>query len=354
MYKNAWYMRLCALSRCIFSPSEYAFTINRQGRNTGGTAQASSGRRENPAAVADPLRELPAQATGRLQTDQKAETLRPPQSVQAAEDPRRKAGRLQTSSGHCGNPAAVGRSTPEAGRPQAGSGQRRLLRESRCRFESICRRQIKPQRRSGHCGSMPGNWKASGQLRPAGSLRLPGESRCRRGFSAGDPARKLEDRRRDQASAGYCGSPSAVADPLCREECQRKRAQIRPLRPPQAVSERRESHSAIICTDEKKKAAAGASGCRCQIHAAARSDQEGQAAQDAVGNPAAGKSHIGKLAGSRGRRSGLRDAQTGSGHCGNPAAVADPLREIPQESGKLQADQARSGRSGCRRTGSGS
>ena len=251
MYKNAWYMRLCALSRCIFSPSEYAFTINRQGRNTGGTAQASSGRRENPAAVADPLREIPAQATGRLQTDQKAETLKPPQSVQAAEDPRRKAGRLQTSSGHCAD-------------------------------------------------------------------------------------------------------PSAVADPLCREECQRQRAQIRPLRPPQAVSERRESHSAIICTDEKKKAAAGVSGCRCQIHAAARSDQEGQAAQDAVGNPAAGKSHIGKLAGSRGRRSGLRDAQTGSDHCGNPAAVADPLREIPPESGRLQEDQARSGRSDCRRTGSGS
>ena len=167
-------MRLCALSRCIFSPSEYAFTINRQGRNTGGTAQASSGRRENPAAVADPLREI----------------------------------------------------QPEAGRLQTGSGS--------------------------------------------------------------------------------CGRSSA------REAGRRQRAQIRPLRPPQAVLERRESHSAIICTDEKKKAAAGVSGCRCQIHAAARSDQEGQAAQDAVGNPAAGKSHIGKLAGSRGRRSGLRDAQTGS------------------------------------------
>ena len=124
MYKNAWYMRLCALSRCIFSPSEYAFTINRQGRNTGGTAQASSGRRENPAAVADPLREIPAQATGRLQTDQKVETLRPPQLVQAAEDPRRKAGRLQTSSGR--------------------------------RSESRCRRQI-------HAGS----WKATDRIRPA-------------------------------------------------------------------------------------------------------------------------------------------------------------------------------------------
>ena len=105
-------------------PGESRCRRGSSARNTGGTAQASSGRRENPAAVADPLREIPAQATGRLQTDQKVETLRPPQLVQAAEDPRRKAGRLQTSSGR--------------------------------RSESRCRRQI-------HAGS----WKATDRIRPA-------------------------------------------------------------------------------------------------------------------------------------------------------------------------------------------
>ena len=148
--------------------------------------------------------------------------------------------------------------------------------------------------------------RETGRLQASSGRRAV--SGCRENPAAvADPLREIQpEAGRLQTGSGSCGRSSA------REAGRRQRAQIRPLRPPQAVLERRESHSAIICTDEKKKAAAGVSGCRCQIHAAARSDQEGQAAQDAVGNPAAGKSHIGKLAGSRGRRSGLRDAQTGS------------------------------------------
>lgn len=53
-------MRLCAILQCIFLPSKIAFTIKRQGRNTGGAGQDSAGRRENPAAVADSLPQIPA------------------------------------------------------------------------------------------------------------------------------------------------------------------------------------------------------------------------------------------------------------------------------------------------------
>ena len=204
---------------------------------------------------------------------------------------------------------------------------------------------------------MPGNWKASGQLRPAGSLRLPGESRCRRGSTAGDPAGSWKT-----AGGIRPGQAAARIPQLSQIHSAGKNASGRGHRSGRS-GRRRPSQSAARVTlplfaQMRRKKRQRAS----QAVAARSTPPRGQIRKvrphrmlwgiPLPGNPILESWQA--VEGADLASETLRQAQTGSGHCGNPAAVADPLREIPQESGKLQADQARSGRSGCRRTGSGS
>ena len=106
-------------------------------------------------------------------------------------------------------------------------------------------------------------------------------ARCRRGSSAGDPRRE----------AGKAAGRIRMLWKIQRRKAgRRQRAQIRPLRLPQAVSERRESPSANMATVRKMKAAEGVSG-------------------------------------RRGSTPGAGSLQAGSerpGHCADPSAVADP------------------------------
>ncbi len=153
-------------------------------------------------------------------------------------------------------------------------------------------------RRSGRSGCRENPAAVTDPQRQAGRLQ-----------AVADPRRELEVFRPDQKGQATARIPQ-LSQIQRRKDGQRQRAQIRPLRPPQAASERRESPSAIMATVRKLKAAEGVSGRRRnhvaagrssagswkKIQTAARSDQEGQA-----GSGSCGRSSAGRMASGRGR-----------------------------------------------------
>ena len=140
----------------------------------------------------------------------------------------------------------------------------------------------------------------------AGRLRAPGESRCHYVHSQEDESGRgrLRPSRIPPGSWKASGRIGKTREIQRRKAGRRQRAQIRPLRLPQAVSERRESPSAIMATVRKMKAAAGVSG-------------------------------------NRGSTPGSWKASGGTerpGHCADPSAVADPRC---REDGQRQRAQIR-------------
>ena len=94
-------------------------------------------------------------------------------------------------------------------------------------------------RRSGRSGCRENPAAVTDPQRQAGRLQ-----------AVADPRRELEVFRPDQKGQATARIPQ-LSQIQRRKDGQRQRAQIRPLRPPQAASERRESPSAIMATVRK-------------------------------------------------------------------------------------------------------
>ena len=143
----------------------------------------------------------------------------------------------------------------------------------------------------------------------AGRLRAPGESRCHYVHSQEDESGRgrLRPSRIHAGSWKASGRIGKTREIQRRKAGRRQRAQIRPLRLPQAVSERRESPAAIMSTVRKMKAAEGVSGRRGSRREAGRL-QAGQKGQATARIPQLSRIHAaGKTASGSGRRSDRAD-----------------------------------------------